>query len=162
MAWFLCPYKRRISSRVIRYCAMDDFTVQIEADGGRWSEIEILDPGMGRCLVKVVGAAPATLTAINAAAGFVRIPADAIDSPLSSLSGAQRTAIRNQILACGYTTAEVNARFPNLANNTLGEALRFLATRRRKNRYDSGTDTIICDGDVLPCLDVDALEGSLV
>ncbi len=161
MAWYLCPYKVHARGPQHRYCAMNDFTALIRSDGGRWEEIEILDPAIGRCLVKVVGASAGTLTTINAAPGFVRIPLDAMDNPLSSLSAAQRTAVRNQVLACGYTTEEVNARFPNLASNTIGDVLRFLATRKRRARYNAPTQTIVCDGPELPCGDVDALDGRL-
>ena len=42
--WFLCPYKGAMAPRPIpgsRYCAMDDFTSDIVAAGGEWSEAEI-------------------------------------------------------------------------------------------------------------------------
>jgi hypothetical protein len=42
IAWFIAPYKQREKSRTpTRYCAMDDFTAQIAADGGAWAESEI-------------------------------------------------------------------------------------------------------------------------
>ena len=47
-AWFICPYKRKDfgspeanRARPTRYCAMDDFTREIRASGGDWSETEI-------------------------------------------------------------------------------------------------------------------------
>ncbi len=158
IAWFLCPYKRDlVATKPVRYCAMNDFTPLIAADGGRWSEIEILGD---RAIVKV-NASQSTLDTIAGAATFRRIPLAALDNPLSSLTGGQRTAIRNEILAAGYTLAEVNAAFPNLANNTLGQVLRFMATRRLKPRYDSGIDTIILDGTVQPCKSVDVVDGEV-
>lgn len=159
MAWFLCPYKRRTHpTLVMRYCAMDDFTSAVKADGGRWAEVEVLG---NQAIVKVVGASPATLSAIAAAAGFTRIPLNLLNGPLSSLTAGQRTALRDIVLSAGYTAAEVNARFPNLANNTVGDVFRFLASRRNKPRYDSSTDTIILDGAVQPCASIDALDEGL-
>lgn len=164
MAWFIAPYKRGtaypgIPGSIRRYCIVRDLAVQIQADGGRWHAVEVLG---NRAVVKVVGASVATLNAIAALPGVVRVPKDLLNDPLSTLSGAQRTAIRNQVLDAGYTTAEVNARFPNLANNTLGDVLRFLATRRLKPRYDQPTDTIVCDGDVQACGSIDALNEEVV
>jgi hypothetical protein len=158
VAWFLVPYVQRLTGPGrtgpnVRYCQMNDFTEQIRADGGDWREVEILDPGMGRAIVKVRASVP-TLTTI--ADTFTRIPLTLLDEPLSSLPNAVRNAIRNQVLACGYTTAEVNARFPNIANNTLGDVLRFMATRKRKARFN-GT-TIVCDGDEESCESVDTLD----
>ena len=43
IAWFICPYKQRPApKRNFRYCAMDDLTAVIRADGGDWSETEVL------------------------------------------------------------------------------------------------------------------------
>ena len=128
----------------IRYCAMRDFDSLIVADGGRWDEVEI--PG-NRAIVKVV-ASQATLSTINAAPGFVRVPKDRLDDPLSTLSAAQRTAIKNQILNAGYTLSEVNTAFPDLSVVTIGDVLRFMASRRLQPRYDIATNTIICDGPI--------------
>jgi hypothetical protein len=158
IAWYVCPYKRitgRPVSRPGRYCAMDDFTAEIIADGGAWTESEVL----GDCAVVKVRASDATLTTINAATGFTRIPLTALSQSLGSLTAAQRTAIRNRIVAAGYTMEEINARFPNIANATLRQVLEFWARRRLKPRYDAASDTIVLDGDVQPCrpiIDVDA------
>lgn len=160
MAYFIAPYKRDAPfpgtpTSVRRYCIVRDVQDQIEADGGKWHAVEVLG---NRAIVKVVGVTPATLTAIAALSGVVRIPKDALDDPISSLTAGQRTAIRNQLLDAGYTMEEVNARFPNIANNTIGDVLRFLATRRRKPRIDRNTDTIVFDGEIQPCQSVDSLE----
>jgi hypothetical protein len=133
---------------------MRQFTPQIHADGGAWRAIEVLG---NRCLAKVRASA-STLSTINAAPGFVRVPLTRLDDPLSSLSPAQRTAIRNILTDAGYTMAEINARFPNLADHTLGDALRFLASRRLKPRYDAATDTIILDGPPSPTSDLGRLD----
>jgi len=149
VAWFICPYKRASNPMIsyVRYCAMDDFTAQIRADGGKWAEVEVLG---NRAIVKV-NALPATLDAIAAAPNFVRIPTAILDDPLSTLTPAQRNAIINQLTDAGYTVAEVQAAFPNIANRTLREVLHFMASRKIIPRYDSGTDSLIFDGPVHVC-----------
>ncbi len=150
VAWFVCPYKRIARDPddppvVARYCAMDDFTMLINADGGRWTETEILG---GRAIVKVRASA-ATLTTIAGTAGFRRLPKDRLDDSLGDLPQGVKTKLRDEVLDAGYTVAEFNAQFPaGLASVTLRDLLRFLATRRLKPRYDVLTDTIVCDGPV--------------
>jgi hypothetical protein len=162
VAWFICPYARRNPGKVPpqRYCAMDDFTADIEADGGAWSETEILGD---HALVKV-RAAPATLTTINAAAGFIRIPTHFdLNDTLGDLTVGQRNAILAKLEALGYSNAEVTAALPaNWAAVTLGQVLRFAATRRLKPRYDEGTDTIIVDGPEQPVRPVDHVHADVV
>ena len=150
LAWFVAPYVRRNPGQTPpeRYCKMDDFTVQIRADGGDWSETEILGD---HALVKV-SASPATLTAIDAAAGMLRIPSHVdLNDTLGDLTAGQRNAIKNKMLALGYTQEELDAALPaNWAAVTLGQVLHFAARRRLKPRYDSNTDSIILDGPVQP------------
>ncbi len=158
VAWFIAPYVRVTSGMrplqgVVRACALREFQAQITADGGTWRAVEAL----GNLCIGKVRASAATLQAI--AAVHTRIPANRLDDPLSTLTAGQRSALRQIILNAGYTTAEVNAWFPNLANNTLGDALRFLASRRLKPRYEQATDTIVLDGPVQGPGDVDAVDG---
>jgi hypothetical protein len=155
IAWFIAKYKRTVGRLVPgRYCVMDDYTSLIFGDGGNWVESEILG---NRAVVKV-RANTSTLTTIAADPLIVRLPLSLLDDPLSSLTANQRTAIRNQILDMGYTAAEVNNAFPNIANATLGQVLRFAATRKLQPRYDAPTDTIICDGDVEGCTSIDLVD----
>jgi hypothetical protein len=148
IGWFICPFKRKTRfGQPVRYCAMNDFTATIRANGGRWSEVEFLGD---RTLVKV-NASAATLTTIAGTATFRRIPLAALNDSLSTLSSAQRTAIRDELLSAGYTLAEFNAAIPNLATATLGDVLRFALTRRKRARFDQPTGTIICDGPDSPC-----------
>lgn len=154
LGWFICPYKRRNPGEVPpeRYCAVDDFTDLIRADGGDWDETEILGD---HALVKV-RASVATLTTINAEPGFARIPNHVeLNDTLGDLTEPQRTAILNKLLAIGYSQAEIDAVLPaNWAAVTLRQVLRFAATRRLKPRYDVGTDTVVCDGPIQPVKDV--------
>lgn len=162
LAWFICPYKRFNPGKTppIRYCAMDDFTAQIAADGGAWSETEIL----GDCALVKVRAASGTLTTINAAVGFVRIPSHFdLSDTLGDLTANQRNAILNKLLALGYDQTEIDAALPaDWQSVTLGEVLRFAARRRLKPRYDPVGDAIVCDGPVQPVKPVDAVAAEVV
>jgi hypothetical protein len=154
---FLIPYKRGKNSisGPSRYCEIGDYTSQIQSNGGRWAEVEILG---NRAIVKVRAPA-AVLTALNGVAGFVRLPKDNIDDPLSDLTTGQKNAIRNNLTDMGYTLAEIQARFgSDLGQYTLRVVLRFAATRRRKPQYDRENDILTVDGEEVACESVDALD----
>jgi len=158
IGWFLCPYRRLAEpSRAIRYCAMDEFTTTIRADGGDWREVEVL----GNQAIVKVKASVLTLATIAGATEFRQIPLQRLDDSLSTLTAGQRTAIRDELLAAGYTLAEVQAALPDLSTVTLGDVLRFLATRRLKPRYDQGTDSIVLDGPVQACTDISTIDKSV-
>jgi hypothetical protein len=159
VAWFIATYKRRYTNAgarfPVRYCCMDDYTSLIRGDGGKWTETEVLG---NRAIVKVRASA-ATLQTINDDLDIRRIPLTLLNDPLSSLSAGERSAIRDELLDAGYTTEEITVRFPNIANASLGDVLRFMASRRRKPRYIPATDIIVCDGEVMtprPIESVDA------
>lgn len=157
LAIFIVPYERTsIAGRPARRCGMDRYTAQILADGGAWREAEFLG---NRALVKVRASAT-TLNTIASTESWYRLPNGALtlDTTLGSLTLAQRNAVRNQVLDAGYTQAEIDAQFPNLGNVTIRQALRFLLQRRLKPRYDSGTDTIICDGAEQACADLNDID----
>lgn len=159
MAWFLCPYSRRDNGNFkLRYCAMDDFTTQIRADGGSWYEVEVL----GNSAIVKVKASAATLSTINAATGFTRIPVDRLNDPLSSLTNTQLTTIKNKVLALGYTQQELtNALGNDLSLITLGQLLRFIATRRLRPRYDAQANAFVLDGPVESCTSVDLVDSKV-
>lgn len=156
IGWFIADYKRRLGiDSPTRYCAMDDYTVLIRADGGIWHESEVLG---NRAIVKV-RAAPSTLTTIAADANIRRLPKDALNISLSDLTTPQKNAIRNELLDAGYTAQELTARFgADLGAFTLGDVLRFMASRRLKPRYDKPTDTIILDGAIQPVRPIDDID----
>ena len=155
MAFYLCPMRRLDTHLPGRACAMIDFDAQIRDDGGSWDSIEVL----GNVALVKVNALPATLTAINAATGFVRLPVDRLNDPLNSLSAAQRNAITNKLQDMGYSLTEIrDALSNNIGTKTLGEVLRFAATRRLKARYDAQNDMIVLDGPIQVCESVDALD----
>lgn len=161
LAWFIVPYKRRNPGKVPpeRYCAMDDFTEQIRADGGDWSETEIL----GDAAIVKTRASAATLATIAATAGFDRFPNHVnLNDTLGDLTAGQRNAILNRALALGYSQAEIDAALPpNWQNVTLRQVLRFLAGRRLRPRYDQPTDTIVVDGPEQPVRPVEDVDGQV-
>lgn len=144
IAWYLCPYRRRpATDHPARYCAMDDYTPDIVADGGAWAESEVL----GNHAIVKVRASVSTLATIAADTDFTRLPVAQLDDQLSSLTTGVKAAIKNKVLALGYAEDEITARFgSDLGAYTLGDLLRFVAKRRLKPRYDAKADAIICDG----------------
>lgn len=112
----------------------------ILADGGAFMETDLPRQNV---LVKV-RASVSTLQAIAADPDVQRLPRDLLDDPLSTLTTAQRNALRNRLLDMGYTTAELNASLPgNIGSYTLRQVLRFAARRAFHPRYDSATDSIV-------------------
>jgi hypothetical protein len=157
IAWFICPYKRDFSNPevVARYCAMDDFTPQILADGGAWAESEIL----GDAAIVKVRASAATLTTIAGTAGFTRLPKALLDEPLSDLTQQQKSAIVNKLQALGYPVSEIKAALGNdIGALTLRQVLKFAARRRLKPRYDAANDQIVLDGAAQPVRPIEELE----
>jgi hypothetical protein len=156
IGWYLVPYKRLAGERFpVRYCAMDDFTAAIRVEGGDWAETEVLG---NRAIVKVRASA-ASLAAIDAEPGFVRLPKDRLNDSLASLSAGQKTALRNILTDMGYTLAEIQAALgADIGQKTLADVLRFMATRRKKPRYDRDADEIILDGDDQPCRMVESVD----
>ncbi len=146
LAWFIAPYKRDASGpHPFRYCAVRDFDGQISADGGAWSETEVL----GNVALAKVRASDATLTAINAAAGMLRIPNHfTLSDTLGDLTAGQRTAIVNQFQTMGYDITEIRNVMPagGWGAVTLGQVLNFAATRRFRSRWDDSSSSYIFDG----------------
>jgi hypothetical protein len=136
---------------------MDDYTAQIRAAGGHWSETEILG---NRAIVKV-RATTAVLQAL--AAVFKRLPKDRLDDPLSGLSNAAKVALRNELQDQGYTLAEIQARLgSDLGAYTLRDVLHFMASRRRKPRYDVQADEIVLDGAIVIPRSIEAVDSEVV
>ena len=161
IGWFLVPYKRRLGTRrPTRYCAMDDFTTLIVADGGAWTEAECL----GNHAVVKVRASAAVLTTIEADVSFQRLPTTALQTVLRDLTVGQRAALQTKVLALGYTQAEMDAQLgtgATLGNRTVADVLRFVLQRRLKPRHDVVTDTIVLDGLVETCTSLDTVDGGV-
>jgi len=157
VAWYIVPYKRSIQGEIpTRYPAIDDYTPDIYRGGGQWAETEILGD---RCLVKV-RTSDVLLTILDAV--YTRLPkADLADS-LTDLSPAANTALQQAIKELGYTSSEITAALGDCTAVTLGDVLRFAASRRLKPRYDPKTDRIILDGDAQSCRPVDEVDAEVV
>lgn len=156
IGWYIIPYSRRVvpsGHPPARYPAIDDYTAQILATGGQWAESEVLG---NRCLIKV-RASIAVLQAL--ATEYKRLPKDRLDDSLADLSTAAKRALRDELEDMGYTLAEIRARFgDDLGIYTLRDVLGFMASRRRKPRYDQTTDTIVLDGSVQSCRPVNQVD----
>jgi 3D (Asp-Asp-Asp) domain-containing protein len=142
--WFIADYKRDTSvSHPRQYCVIADYQALITADGGKWSDMTI---GKGTALAKV-SASSATLQTIAADPAVLPIPAGlTLQDTLSSLTTNQKNVLRNKVLAMGYTAQEIQDKIgSDLGAVTLGQLLRFLATRWIYPRYDKATDTIVFD-----------------
>lgn len=152
-AWYIIPYVR-ITPPPAGVLAARALALVVDAPSLRnWREVEVLG---NRAIVKV-NASAGVLSQLDAA--YKRLPKDRLGDALSDLPVGVRNALRDEALDMGYTLAEINARFPGgIGNYTLRDVLRFMATRRRKARYNEGTDAIVLDGDVVNCEDVDALD----
>lgn len=63
----------------------------------------------------------------------------------------------------GYDDTEISNNLgANLKTRTLGEVLRFAASRRLKPRYDAVSDEIVLDGEVQACKLVDDINKEVV
>lgn len=147
IGWFICEYKIVTNRPNFRYCAMDDFTATIRAEGGAWAESEVLG---GYAIVKV-RANVDTLTTIGGTTGFYRITNHWLLSDiLSDLTTTQRNAINTRLLAMGYTQAEIDAVMgANLSawrGKTFLQLLNFAAQRRLTPRFDTNLQQIVLDG----------------
>lgn len=146
-AWFFCPYVRRVdpdnpADTTRAPLILEEFGAQIDTDGGAITFVECL----GNSAVCKVSASTATLNAIAARSSVQRLPVGRLDDPLSSLTGQQRTAIRNRLLAQGWSSAEITSRLGDLATRTLRDVFRMAVSRRLKPRYDAVGDQIVLDG----------------
>lgn len=154
IAWYICPYKRDLTKpRVTRYCAMNDFNNQIVADGGMWSEAEVLGD---RAIVKV-NASNSTLTTLDAM--FKRLPSKLLNEKLADLPANVKLFLRNEILDMGYSINELQTRFGNdLSQFTFKDVLKFMSSRRNKPRYDAINDVIVLDGIEQLCRPIDFVD----
>jgi len=164
LGWFITPYKRRdlildgFLIRPGRYCAMDDFSEQIFAEGGTWEEIEVL----GDSAVVKVRASNALLSTIDAAPNFIAIPRRWVDltSSFANMTNGERNQINNKLQSLGYTTQEITAVMgSNLTSwraRTLDDLLGLLCSKRFKPAR-SGNDYVFTTEQVpvKPYTDVD-------
>lgn len=161
-AWFITVYKQATPSpRYLypaRYCAIDDYSDEINALGGFWSDTEVL----GNYALVKVRASAAGLTQLANRPNFFRLPVDRLDDSLGSLSQQTLLNIRDRIVSMGYTLEEIQAALPaDWRSITLRQLLRFVASRRRKPRYDVQQGMFFLDGEVQVCKSVEAVDAEV-
>jgi hypothetical protein len=156
IGWFIVPYARRtMGATIARYCKVNDFNAQIVAAGGAWSESEVL----GDCAIVKVRATQAGIDQLDAQPGFIRIPVERLDDPLSTLSAAKKLQIRTKLETMGYSLAEIqDALGVDLGTKTLRQLLIFMTTRRIRPRFDGPLDSYVFDGPIETCKSVDQLD----
>ena len=152
IAWYVCGYKINPTRAKFRFCAMNDFTPQINADAGAWAESECLG---GSAIVKV-RASDATLATIAGTAGFSRIPWTwLLQDTMAALTNAQYNVLRARVKQMGYTDAEMNAVLGATVaawrTHTFQQLLNFICQRRLKPRYDALLKQIVLDGVLVAC-----------
>jgi hypothetical protein len=162
IGWYIVPNGTKPNLRDAAkrdiYCLMDDYTVQILADGGDWSNTEVLG---GRNIVKV-RASDATLTML--AGLFLRIPVARLDDTLASLSTTQKNRIQQELNDMGYSNAEITSVLGNfnlIGTKTLRQLLNFMGTRRQIARYSAATDTLVYDGAIVAPTPVEAVDAAV-
>lgn len=166
-AWFIVPYTRKIETderpnSATRWVDINNQQATIAADGGRWGEVEVLG---NRAVVKVVTNTQAVLD--NLANPYLRIPLSLLATQLNQLTTTQRNRIHTELNNMGYSDPEIQAALnlsglsaAQLGTKTLGDVLRFAASRRQVARFDSVSQNFILDGPIQACESVDALDTS--
>lgn len=148
VGWYISRWNRdHDRTKRIRYPAVLDAIVLIDADGGAVGWIEVRG---GACIAKVRASVP-TLTTIAGLAGVQHLPLQRLDDALGSLSPAERDRVQAIVMALGWTRKEIAGALPgSLADHTLRDVLELVRGRRQEVRYDETTDELIDDGPDLP------------
>lgn len=163
IGWYLVPNALRPATRpggnpYSIYCAMDDYTAQIQGDGGDWSNTEVLG---GYNIVKV-RASDAVLANLDDL--FLRIPVAALDNKLSSLTAAQKSRIHTILNNMGYSDADIQdalGDYAKIGQKTLRQLLNFVASKRQVARYSAATDSILYDGAIVAPTPVDVVDAAV-
>lgn len=168
VGWFIVPNERHdlgVPGRWIGLNSLVDATSGltynklIAADGGSWNGDECL----GDMAVCKVLASAATLAAIAGEPLITHIPVGALGTQVNTLTTAQQNAIKNRLLALGYSGAELNAAFPLgfAGPYTIRQVLAFALGRRLRARYDVPTAGFVHDGQVDQCLTPDQIDAAV-
>jgi hypothetical protein len=162
IGWYIVPNATKASDRdpAIRsvYCAVSDYTTQIRADGGDWSNTEVLG---GYNIVKVK-ASDTTLTMLDGL--FLRVPVALLDNTLASLTAAQKNRVHDTLNTMGYSDADITAvlgNFNNIGQKTLRQLFNFVASKRQVARYNAAIDSVVYDGAIVVPTPVDAIDAAV-
>lgn len=151
MAWFIVPYRlRQRGERVIRYCAMDDYTRAIHAEKGAWDEIEIVG---NQALVKVE-APTAVLNQIRRDLDFFEIINNLQDADPDTLN-----SIREKMQSLGYSDKEIQTTLgDDLSVVTQKQVVEFCAQRSQMGYYDAARGEVVLEQEKAATKPVDEVE----
>lgn len=156
VGWYIVPLRKDEAYTGPLLASQDlaivDHEAAIIASGGAFAWVRILGQ---RAIVKVRASA-GVLTTLNGV--YKRFPKNAFNDSLADLSNAVKIGLRDEALDQGYTMQEITDRFgTDLGQYTLAQVMRFMASRKRMTRYDSGTGAIVEDGDIV-IIEPDAID----
>ena len=156
VAYFLAPYKKVPNKPRYRYCAMDDFTKEIIADGGSWDETEVL----GNQAIVKVKASTTTLSNITNAEGFYRFPLVESGSKLKTIDTETKNVLKDKLTSAGYTAGSVLSSV-DFSTATFRDYLGFMASKRKEPRWDDDLQDFVMDGKEMKCKSIDAVDNNV-
>jgi len=158
VGWFVAPYNQKALTGYrarFRYCAMQDFDAAIRSDNGDWCEGEIL----GNSAIVKVRASLVTLSDIASTGGFSRLPGTDLNERLTALTTVQERQLQDLAGSLGYSGVEIDRSLgTDVRGKTLREYLTFLSTRRVRPRWDSPTQQIVFDQEIVPCRNLNDID----
>lgn len=162
--WWICRYVKAMGEfgrPFVRVSAFESYHDDLTKEGAKWRYEEIAG---NRCLVRAeMSGALAQTIALDV--NCLPLPLKRLDQTLGELSLAARNTLRDIAVEMGYSLTEIRDRLGNnLASVTLGQLLRFLASRRIKPQYNADKTDVVFDGPViqLKASLVDDLESKVV
>lgn len=148
--WWLCRYVKSVgefNKPFVRVSAFELYYHDLVRDGAKWRYEEIAG---NRALVRAE-MSDALAQTIAMDVNCLPLPLNRLDQTLGELSPQARSTLQDLAVEMGYSLTEIRNRLGNnLANVTLGQLLRFLASRRIKPRYNADKTDVVFDGPVIP------------
>lgn len=146
VAWYIVPFERNLTPTfdvfTQRQPVLHSHLADILPSGGGWNSMEC---NGGRAIAKV-RARQAGLDVLNLL--YFRLPRTNLRNLLSDLTDQENTALTNELLARGFSSGDITARFgANLRGATQLEVLAFMATRYTLPSWNGLV--FVYDGDVV-------------
>lgn len=148
--WWICRYVKAMGEfgrPFVRVSAFESYHDDLTKEGAKWRYEEIAG---NRCLVRAeMSDALAQTIALDV--NCLPLPLKRLDQTLGELSPQARSTLQDLAVEMGYSLTEIRNRLGNnVATVTLGQLLRFLASRRIKPRYSDDKTDVVFDGPVIP------------